>query len=222
MLKLLSANVLASCIQKIESQCPGWVWSISQYPGEIIFHLSPGRKGTWRPDYTLALTDEGDNGWDITFCYSNEEAKLCFAMVHELNAVEALSSLISGLDKLRNLTPVIRESFPKNITNPMPYRHQTPEMIDTLLRQYNALTVVVDESHPQRCTVNNIYLGSCDLTIDCSIRGTWPDGSEFDFSHDEPDIVSLGYSIKEANVEWLEALDTWEKDHANLRHSSHS
>jgi hypothetical protein len=177
---LLNPATLTAAVKKIEEDHPGWWWSLSQRPGKISLSLGPGRNGPSLNDLKLAFTHQGDSGfhYDVHVNPHQQEEELLIW----------LSTVSLSIKQSRN-NAVFQtgDPFDHLVVSGEWYRKQSDWDLDFLNQQYSLflsdLPMIEDKGH----LLSEIYLGACDTTADCSLRGTRADHSSFDVSVDIAD-----------------------------------
>lgn len=179
-LYLLNPSVLVKAVEMIEKDHPGWWWSLSQKKNRISLSMGPGRNGPREKDLKLALTKEGDTGfhYGIYFCsHQMEEDFLIW-----------LNTVFLSIAPLRTKASFACPHPTQELAARQPwYRHQDSNKLKYLSDQYENLLsdVAFIESKDYRFT--EVYIGACDTSSDCSLRGTRHDGSDFDITVDVSD-----------------------------------
>lgn len=208
-LRFLSPSLLIFCIEHIENRFPGWWWSISQQVGKVTISIAPTRACPTIEDVAISKTKKGDSGCIRVFSYGDKTD----------NNVVVFGNWFSGalawVDAYRNqLLHEVREEHPEflnDITLAATRRKQVPMDLKILQSEYERfLSNVSGIEQYGGHRIENIYLGSCELSVDCSLRGKRKDGSEFDISMDFQGSCrlydSLDYCHRELTSEVLAAM----------------
>lgn len=171
----LPANELIFLISSIEDQFPGWWWSISQSENLIRFSMGPARECPYLIDREFVKTPKGDNGFIFNYYF------------HHLNN---LPDLIDYFQYNLNLANEYRTSLRKFFPNldiekqSSPYRFQSQIDLNILKFSYKNTLENFKAVELQGYEIKELYLGSCQLSVDCSIRGVDDHLQNFDISCD--------------------------------------
>jgi hypothetical protein len=166
--------------------------------------MGPGRKGPHAKDLEYALTTEGDLGSSVTIIRDAEKLASDRARDGSLDIeVDVRSKIISHIKSFNEVRGFPHDHYP-TIKQPEEklYRRQSLRQLEDLSDTYKKLIEVelpIFEKHGYN--VEEIYIGSCDLSADCSLRGHTTNGKEFDIAVDlqEDGTISeaMGYCISE-------------------------
>lgn len=171
----LTPPTFISAVRKIEEYLPGWWWSLSQMTGKITLTTGPSQNSPDLRDLAFSKTRKGDEGLINLTCHSSHDSE---------------TSFLSWLDQTLAICTEHRhtvefESLSKDVsTQSSLYRKQSTEDLDTLLTSYSAFLAKVELFENNKRLLDEIYLGSCDLSVDCSLRGKRANGQKFDVSVD--------------------------------------
>jgi hypothetical protein len=197
---LLSADTLIRAVSLIETKLAGWWWSLSQESGRITLSAGAGRNCPNPVDVALSRTREGDAGVIESICFTQGD--------REELVIEFIEAYIMKMDAHRES---IKSNSPELIPEPNEnwYRKQySSELIDLRNRYYIFLTSIPVIESLSIHRLNEFYIGSCDLSADCSIRGTIGENEKFDFSVDlAGQDISIADSVELALFSMLETTE---------------
>ena len=171
---LMDPNILGILVKTIESYAKGWWWSISQTPGSIRISLGPSSSAQDPRDVFFATTKEGDVGIieDLVFDGSHNDLEILGWVGRIVGQIAVIRDCIGKTNNLDDITVVEK------------YRYQTSRQISILELAYKAFLNNVNLYESYDHLFQEIYIGSCEVSVDCSLRGTRENGSEFDISLD--------------------------------------
>ena len=179
---LLTSSTLVEMIKRIENYCPGWWWSVSQSPGNITLSLGPSRNSPTAVDVAFSRTRDGDAGLINSFCFEtgDSESEFLVGIIQVFRQIDYYRRLISekGLD-------------PSLVQENSYYRKQSVEDLISLKNIYDVFLKEVPLLESRQHCLKEVYLGSCDLSVDCSLRGMKLDKTPFDISIDLKGIDSI-------------------------------
>lgn len=191
-IRFLNPTVLTQAINKIETSLPGWWWSLSQQKDNWIgFSCGPGQNCPNPFDVEYSKTKAGDQGFVLGMFLTSEENDVNFAnwldrKIQEINI--KTQAFIKSQDHI---------SIPISC---LIYRKQDTADLEQLKSIYTNFLKEVNLFEDHGHILKELYLGSCDLSVDCSIRGNVVGKDKFDISIDylEGSIAdSLQASISE-------------------------
>lgn len=197
----LSPEMIGTLIFQLETQLPGWWWSISQEKSSITVTRGPGKNSPYRADRELLDTEEGDRGFRDVLLPFNHDLE---------NQIPSWINLVGA--------PLIfdRRKYPEDkFDTSYVFRHQNDGDLGSLRDSYLSFLNEVHLIEGEGYLLEELYLGSCDLSVDCSIRGKRPNGQKFDVSVDFKGDACLADSLS-ASVSELKAdiLTTkWKMNH---------
>ena len=197
--RFLTPFTLFNIIKKIEAYCPGWWWSLSQKLNCVTISLGPSKHCPHVYDVAFSDTRLGDRGLVNSFHFQ--------ALHQEPEVLRWVDHLFTTIDHHRNGIKESVNDF-SNIEMKSHYRKQSHSALNDLSTQYINFQKMLSLLKVRNYTLHELYLGSCELSVDCSLRGLSPNGSEFDISMDlhgyENTIAdSLRWSIIELTNEIL-------------------
>lgn len=169
---------LVEIVKNVEEKFTGWWWSISQKKIYISLTLGPGRNCPEAKDIVFAKTRRGDTGLSYLFHYEN--GKDTTDLLKELPGVFDL--IIETRD---STPPEDLDDASAPVTSTAPHlRRQSEKALTALKEQYTSFLESIPEFEKNGRIFGEVYLGSCDFSVDCSLRGTRSDGKLFDISVD--------------------------------------
>jgi hypothetical protein len=174
---LLSPQALIDCVTMIEKGYPGWWWSLSQRRDLIFVNMGPGRNCPLKADVAWAMTREGDTGSS----YSHDVKP---GVVDEADLIENIDTFTISFNSVDRLEEIRANGGRIIETLPLAYRKQSEADLTILKRIYENFLADVKSVEARGHQIEEIYIGSCDSSADCSIRGKRVDDSEFDISFD--------------------------------------
>jgi hypothetical protein len=189
---LLSAPTLVKAIKNLEHCVPGWWWSISQMRKRIRVTVAPQRSAPDAKHVALAKTKLGDEG----FHYSDH-----FAAPEQEESFLEFIAMICRMSKEHSDHLVPSEDDIAQVDLKVSFRRQSEDDLKRLEDSYTKFLKEVATIEEGGNELREVYLGSCDLSIDCSLRGLRDDVSEFDISVDLIDDAILAESLDEAVIE---------------------
>lgn len=218
-IRFLRPTILIDSIIKIEVNLPGWWWSLSQKKDKVTISMAPAENCPNQQDVIFSKTKEGDAGFINTFNLSD----------HSYSEDKFLLWLDGIVKAIRSFEFLKIDSALKSIdSNKTWYRTQSAQNLLNLKEAYSAFLQKLEVFEKKDHILKEIYLGSCDLSADCSLRGNRSDGTEFDISidlhgHDE----SISDSLKDCVTELINDILTFlsEKkgnDYVNLRNRAYT
>jgi hypothetical protein len=188
-IELLSVDTLIHTISQIEMICPGWWYTVSQQDDEIWVNVGPGRQCPREEDNKYALTKHGDQGSLLIFDKTGG--------IDDDDFRQTLNTFLLSFNSNRGLEPGVIHLVPREN---VPFRFQSVDDLKALQANYEGLLRGITLLHQRGHHVGEVYLGSCDLSADCSLRGKRVDDSEFDVSFDLKDgtiAEALSWSFNE-------------------------
>lgn len=191
-IRFLSPIALIQVISKIETSLPGWWWSISQQKDNWIgFNCGPGQNCPNSFDTEYSKTKAGDQGFVLGMFLMQEESDTKFTdwldrKIQEINI--KTQAFIKSQDHISLSQPSVI------------YRKQNLNDLEQLKSGYTNFLKEVNLFEDNSHILKELYLGSCDLSVDCSIRGKITDGDEFDISIDYL-TGSIADSLQDATSE---------------------
>lgn len=195
---LLNEKDLVAFCKSVEKLIAGWWWSLSQTVNGISFSAGPGNSCPNLIDNGLLLTEQGDSGLHLYTTYNGSLER------------DQLSTFFNYIkDNVENLRAEYVKAGGKEhppVNNH--FRQQSDSQwreLEIFYQHFISLVPRIEMLY----TIRDIYLGSCDLSVDCSIRGLRDDGSEFDVSVDLMDAdASIGESLEWSVKELLNDTNT--------------
>lgn len=174
-ISFLPANEMIFLIKLIEDQLPGWWWSISQSEGLIRFSVGPAKDCPYLIDREFVKTPKGDHGFIFTYAF------------YSLNNIPDLIDYFQyNLNLVQEHRTALRKFFPDLDIEKQPskYRFQTQEDLDSFKLSYKKSLEEFSKVESRGYELKELYLGSCQLSVDCSIRGINDHLQDFDISYD--------------------------------------
>jgi hypothetical protein len=224
---LLSSNTLNALITTIEKGLPGFWWSISQKPGTVTISGAPTPECPSAADVLYAFSDAGGSTTIVTpiIHFSNDQEATvlqwadhfvtyfkpqrdAFAVVFDQKTQERNAAVAKAAEEN---TPT--EIPPVVVLQPS-YRSQSEADMTALMSAYSDFLSHIGTYEEAGYALGELYLGSCTLSTDCSIRGLRSDGTEFDFSVDLQGNGPLADSVHEAESDLSSDLNKFKADQA--------
>lgn len=171
---LMSADDIGTLIKSIEKELPGYWYSISQTKEGYTVSLGPTIHCLLDADRAWSLTEEGDKG--IVACASNKAIALSKMTPNEFFYSETIPLI---RDARKKLLESLKE-FPAYTSG---RRIHDRDARQRVRKKYAALVREIPTLCKNFVDVEEIYIGSCHTSADCSIRGKYLN-RPFDFSND--------------------------------------
>lgn len=180
-INFLAPKELTGIIKRIESQLPGYWYSVSQQKDKVTLSLGPSVYCLLDADRAWSLTKEGDKGAILDIPY---EAEGFYEKIKEV-----LAAFVEKVKGIRSEIEAAGGEMPKYLER---YRQQSKDDLESLKKVYGVFLRNVDIYRAHNLDIEELYLGSCQLTVDCSIRGTDAKREAFDISVDEKEAIIAG------------------------------
>ncbi len=174
-INFLPANVLIFLIKLIEDRLPGWWWSISQSESLIRFSMGPAKDCPYLIDREFVKTPKGDHGFIFTYAF------------YSLNNIPDLIDYFQyNINLVLEYRTALRKFFPDLDIEKQssPYRFQIEEDLAIFKAYYTKALNEFNKIEVRGYELKELYLGSCQLSVDCSIRGINDHLQDFDISYD--------------------------------------
>lgn len=188
-IQLLTPDTLINAVKTIENKLPGWWWSISQKRRRIYVSFGPGQNCPNPLDVAWSKTRLGDAGIVSSFYLAETQ--------DEKEFLDWLNDRIAEVEPhrahMRRDNPDLPDLNPQAV-----YRSQNARALIELRDWYQSLMKEIPFIEKEKHIFDNVYVGSCDLSADCSLRGRRDDGSEFDIS---VDLIGKEDTIAQS-IEW--------------------
>lgn len=207
-IRFLSPTVLTEAIVKIETSLPGWWWSLSQQHKKITFSAGPGQNCPDPREVLFSKTREGDRGFINNLNYLKYIPDAEF-----LVWIDDMILFIKG--NVLEYTNTLDKPFNNIQSDKVWYRNQPKDALLNLESVYSTFlkTLNVAVAMNTGYVLQEMYVGSCDLSADCSLRGLRKDESEFDVSIDLFDRdASIADSLRNCEVELVNDILTFVSD----------
>ena len=187
-------------IRDIEATYRGWIWSLSWRCNELTITLIPAHNSVLEIDRLIADTERGDKGFIFSFrIESPDDAYLGQTFIKSINNVIVHVRQFYRIQF--NLDKIEKPHLYKELPSP---RRQTDDDLHKFYFSYEKLVESVKSVAGTHVCVEQLYLGSCDLSVDCSLRGTSSWDERFDISSDIKDGI-LADSINDVVKEFDES-----------------
>ena len=183
MLKLIDAKSMTYLVREIEDQFPGYWYSISQKETAIRISLGPSMNCILDLDRAWATLPTGDKGLHTYFDPREE-----------FDAEKAFSQMLSIITQAREDVLNAKVPVPAYVSKP---RKHSQDDLKRFRKRYNNLVVEgIPKIVSNGLIVHEVYIGSCTLSVDVSIRGNkQSDNKPFDTSVDLIEDSILSQSI---------------------------
>ncbi len=203
-IRFLSPTIFTQAISKIETSLPGWWWSLSQTHRSVTFSTGPGQNCPDPREVLFANTSKGDRGF-ITPLYHLKD------MSSEDKFLVWIDDIIRYIkDSVLEYTNTLDKSVQSIQLNKTWYRSQSTESLSHLKEAYSAFLQKLEVFEKKGHILEQLYLGSCDLSVDCSLRGKRDDNTEFDISIDlHGGDVEIVDSLKDCVTELINDILTF-------------
>lgn len=188
-IQLITPDTLIKAVKVIEDKLPGWWWSISQKRRRIYVSFGPGKNCPNPLDVAWSKTKLGDGGIISSFYIAETQDESLF--LTWLN--ERIAEVEPHRAHMRRDNPDLPDLNPQAV-----YRHQDNKALVELKDWYQAFIKEVPFIEREKHIFHEVYLGSCDFSTDCSLRGHRDDGSEFDIT---VDLTGVHDTIAQS-IEW--------------------
>lgn len=170
----LSASNFKYLVMTIEKTLPGYWYSVSQKKDNIRISLGASQYCLLDTDRLWSLSSDGDGGRIIDINTTN--------MLGDFDAVPYLEPTFTKIRGIREtLTQTHIGTIPPFLE---PHRFQSKDDLHQLKKSYGEFLRNLDQFTQRGILIEELYLGSCQLSVDCSIRGRFTDGTPFDESND--------------------------------------
>jgi hypothetical protein len=195
----LNPDTLILTIQRLEQNLPGWWWSISQRPTSLTISVGPTKHSPLVTDVALANTKFGDAGFINEYYHKNECSERFF--------LSWLSKLFDIFELHRSVMTICEDL---TVLSGGPQRRfQSHDDLTDLKARYAEFLVEVSAIEQKGWVLSEVYLGSCELSVDCSLRGhkdhVAEDAENYLFDH-TCDIQEKDCNISQSLSEALEYL----------------
>lgn len=202
-IRFLSPAVLTEAIVKIETSLPGWWWSLSQQHKTITFSAGPGQNCPDPREVLFSRTRAGDRGFVNNLNYLKYIPGADFLVWIDDMLLFIKSNVLEYTNTLDKL-------FDNVQSDKVWYRNQPKDALFDLKNAYATFLEKLDIFEKKGHILKEVYLGSCDLSTDCSLRGTREDGTEFDISIDlRGGDVTIADSLKDCVTELINDILTF-------------
>lgn len=173
-IRFLSASNFKYLVMTIEKTLPGYWYSVSQKKDNIHVSLGASQYCLLDADRLWSLSSDGDGGRIINIDTTN--------MLDDFDAVPYLEPVFVEIRR-------IRETLTQTHIKPMPpflepHRCQSKDDLHKLKKSYGEFLRNLGQFTQRGILIEELYLGSCQLSVDCSIRGRLAAGTAFDECND--------------------------------------
>lgn len=186
----LTPKHLRGAISWIEKVFPGYWYSVSQTPNNIRVSLGPSQYCLLDTDRLWAETRDGDNGRIIDITPQGDMEFFSLIPYLEPVLIEISNIRVSLIEKLTEKRPVFAG----------PHRKQSRDDLEKFKKRYARFLREFEDFKKLGLNVQELYVGSCQLSVDCSIRGIDRHGKGFDFSADLIEDAILMEALDEAVI----------------------
>lgn len=189
-INFLAPKELTGVISRVEQNFPGWWYSIYQHSHNVEIHLAPTPNCMLDTDRAWAETKEGDATKKIVVSYVAEG-------FYE-NIKEEIANFC---EKVK----AVRRGFEEG-NRPMPpyagrHRRQEKSDLEHLQKTYRTFLSNVPIYQQLGYCFREFHVGSCQLTVDCTLRGETQKGAPFEYLVDIKEGI-----IADSLVEVMEDL----------------
>jgi hypothetical protein len=174
-LVLISVETLGVLISTLEKELPGYWYSISQKKDNLTLSLGPSHYCLLDADRAWALTKEGDSGIIHSLSRSIPEDEILNRFKEDI-----LSKIFTKREEL-----LITKAPPFPPYQPGRRVHDK-EARAKVRKRYAQLIRELPTLQENGVDIEEIYIGSCNISVDCSIRGKFAN-KPFDESFDIKD-----------------------------------
>lgn len=171
---LISPEELGSLISVIEKELPGYWYSISQTKVNFTISVGPSLYCLLDADRAWCLTDEGDKG--IICSMSLESMTLTKTSPKDFFNEQIMPLIRNARKSIQDNSTVFPEYKRGRRIHDSNARQRVRKKYANLLRE---IPILRDNS----IDLEEVYIGSCHTSADCSLRGVYLNKS-FDYSAD--------------------------------------
>lgn len=196
---LLAPKTMSNLIKTIESNLPGWWWSVSQKADKLRISVGPSQYCLLDIDREMATIKEKEEFlFDLVLSES-------LAAVSDQVPEWFLAKKTEVINPEREeISQKKEKDFPGFVGTP---RQQSRDDRHIFRKSYGKfLSEVPALEKDGDVAINEIYVGSCQLSVDVSIRGVGRDAKEFDISYDYQGKAILADSFNDAVDQFKEEI----------------
>lgn len=170
----LSPDDLISLISRIEQHLPGYWYSLSLQKGNLRISVGPSKFCLLDVDRAWATTKEGDSGI------------ICDIPLNATYSIIALTTIyIENVEK--KVSEIRKEMLDSGVQFPGyvgKFRFQDRDARRSLRRRYTEFLNDLPEFEKGSFSLKEFYIGSCQLSVDVSLRGIVGSKTPVDISVD--------------------------------------
>lgn len=186
-IELLNSKQLVSAITNIEKLLPGYWWSISQKKDNIRISAGPSSHCLLDVYRAFSKTKEGDTGFH-----------------HDIDTTSGTKniSMSTNINMFVETIGAARDSLISTDSTMPPYlgpcRKQSKEELNIFKKVYTKFLLEIENIESNGFSLEEVYIGSCQLSVDTSLRGKKEKDLPVDISHDLLHQAILADSFSDA------------------------